>query len=59
MVCPDTSFLVALIRRDRAAISKLEMMEAEGVTMTTTPVSACELFEGASALGERATLWPR
>lgn len=47
MVCIDTSFLIALLRRDPNAESKLESILQEGETLTTTPICACELFAGA------------
>ncbi len=48
MVCLDTSFLVDLIRGDQAAIAELKRIEFdENSTLTTTPISACELFAGA------------
>jgi tRNA(fMet)-specific endonuclease VapC len=47
LVCLDTSFLVGLIRRDGPALATLERIEDEGLRVTTTPISACELFEGA------------
>ena len=48
MVCLDTSFLVDLIRRNQSALAELKRIESDGNSiLTTTPVSACELFEGA------------
>ncbi|MFQ6105647.1 MAG: type II toxin-antitoxin system VapC family toxin [Candidatus Hydrothermarchaeaceae archaeon] len=47
MVCLDTSFIVALIRGDLAAERKLEGYVADEVRLTTTPITACELFKGA------------
>jgi len=47
LVCIDTSFLIALLRRDPNAESKLESILQEGETLTTTPICACELFAGA------------
>ena len=47
MVCLDTSFIVALIRREPAAEIKLEKYIAEDVKITTTPITVCELFEEA------------
>lgn len=47
MVCFDTDFLVALLRKEEVAIEKLETyVEREGV-LSTTVISACELFGGA------------
>jgi len=47
MVCLDTSFLIALIRRDPAAEKKLEEYFATETKLSTTPITACELFKGA------------
>jgi tRNA(fMet)-specific endonuclease VapC len=47
MVCLDTSFIIALIRRDHAAEEKLEQYVAEKVRLSTTPITVCELFKGA------------
>lgn len=47
MVCVDTSFLIALLRRDPDAEEKLESHLEEGEAISTTPICACELFAGA------------
>jgi len=47
MVCLDTSFIIALIRRDQGAESKLESHIASEARLSTTPIAACELFRGA------------
>jgi len=47
MVCLDTSFIIALMRRDERALVKLEEYTASETRLTTTPITACELFEGA------------
>jgi tRNA(fMet)-specific endonuclease VapC len=47
MVCLDTSFIIALIRRDRDAEEKLKEYVARGMNLSTTPITACELFKGA------------
>lgn len=47
MVCLDTSFLVALIRRDGVAEKRLEEYIASEARLTTTPITVCELFKGA------------
>jgi tRNA(fMet)-specific endonuclease VapC len=47
MVCVDTSFLIALIRRDHEAEKKLEEYVAAETKLSTTPITACELFKGA------------
>lgn len=47
MVCLDTSFIIALMRRDPKAEKKLEEYVNKGVGLSTTPITACELFKGA------------
>ena len=47
MVCLDTSILVALIRRDQAAIDGLTAEAERGGTVSTTVVNLCELYSGA------------
>lgn len=47
MVCVDTSFLIALIRRDTNAEKKLEEYITNEAKISTTPITACELFKGA------------
>jgi tRNA(fMet)-specific endonuclease VapC len=47
MVCLDTSVLVALIRRDQAAIDGLTAEAERGGTVSTTVVNLCELYSGA------------
>ena len=47
MVCMDTSFLVDLLRGKQDAILKLEKIESDAERITTTPISASELFQGA------------
>ena len=47
MVCLDTSFIVALIRRDPKAEKRLENYVASEVKLSTTPIAVCELFKGA------------
>jgi tRNA(fMet)-specific endonuclease VapC len=47
MVCLDTSVLVALIRKDQAAIDGLTAEAERGGTVSTTVVNVCELYSGA------------
>jgi tRNA(fMet)-specific endonuclease VapC len=47
MVCLDTSVLVALIRKDQAAIDGLTAEAERGGTVSTTTVNLCELYSGA------------
>ena len=51
MVCMDTSFLIALIRRDHEAEKKLEAYIAAEAKLSTTPITVCELFRGAYQSG--------
>lgn len=47
MVCVDTNFLIALLRRDQDAEEKLGSYVQEGEVISTTPICARELFAGA------------
>jgi tRNA(fMet)-specific endonuclease VapC len=47
LVCVDTSFLIALLRRNQDAEEKLESYLQDGEVISTTPICACELFAGA------------
>jgi tRNA(fMet)-specific endonuclease VapC len=47
MVCFDTDFVIALIRRDSRAERKLEEYVIGERRISTTPITACELFKGA------------
>jgi len=47
MVCLDTSFIIALMRGDQSALAKLGEYTASDTRLTTTPITACELFKGA------------
>jgi len=47
MVCLDTSVLVALIRKDRAALDSLEAESKRGGFVSTTSINLCELYAGA------------
>ncbi len=47
MVCLETDFLVALIRKDSSAIAKLRKLVENGEKLATTPINAAELFKGA------------
>jgi len=55
MVCLDTSFIIALIRRDPKAEKKLEDYIVSGAKLSTTPITACELFKGAYRSKRRDT----
>jgi tRNA(fMet)-specific endonuclease VapC len=47
LVCVDTSFVIALLRRDPDAEGKLESYVQDDEAIMTTPICACELFAGA------------
>jgi len=47
MACLETDFLIALIRKDKDALEKLENLLAVGARITTPPLNAAELFKGA------------
>jgi tRNA(fMet)-specific endonuclease VapC len=47
MVCLETDFLIALIRKDKEALKNLGTLLAEDERITTTPINASELFKGA------------
>jgi tRNA(fMet)-specific endonuclease VapC len=47
MVCLDTSVLVALIRKDPAAVGALRAEAEKGGAVSTTIVALCELYAGA------------
>ncbi|MCX6686498.1 MAG: type II toxin-antitoxin system VapC family toxin [Methanoregula sp.] len=47
MPVADTSFIIDLIRHERAALKKLDALEQEGKTLCITWVNALELFTGA------------
>jgi predicted nucleic acid-binding protein len=46
VVCLDTDFMVALLRKDRDALEYARSIENEA-RLCTTPVNAYELFQGA------------
>jgi tRNA(fMet)-specific endonuclease VapC len=47
MVCLDTDFLVAYLRKDSAAKTKLEELESVQDPLHTTIINAFELYKGA------------
>lgn len=49
MVCLDTDFIVALLRKNRDAEEKLRALVKSNDRLTTTPITASELFKGAYA----------
>lgn len=52
MVCLETDFLVALLRIDREAVSKLAELTTKNVALFMTPISLTELFKGAFKSGK-------
>ena len=47
MVCADTSFLVALERRDVKALEKLDKLGDRGETVFVTTITVAEFYRGA------------
>lgn len=47
MTCLDTDFIIDLLRRKPAAERKLEDLTSYGDRLTTTPLNASELYQGA------------
>lgn len=52
MACLETDFLIALIRKDKDALKKLRQLVEKGEKITTTSITASELFK-AAFLSER------
>ncbi|MFW6128549.1 MAG: type II toxin-antitoxin system VapC family toxin [Halobacteriota archaeon] len=46
MVCLETDFLIAVMRKDEKAMQKLKEMVDRGENLATTPINASELFKG-------------
>lgn len=46
MVCLETDFLIAVMRKNEKAMRKLEEMVKKGERLATTPINASELFKG-------------
>ncbi len=47
MVCLDTDILVGALRNDADAHKKIAAYVECGIELSTTPISACELYNGA------------
>lgn len=47
MVCADTSFIIALERREQAAIDRMKQLEEGREVVYTTAISVAELYLGA------------
>ena len=56
MACLETDFLVALSRKDSAAVQKLLELERKNERLFVTPISASELFYGAFKSKNQAEL---
>ncbi len=56
MPLADTSFLVDLMRRDRGALQRYEAFEEQGIALSTTAITAMELYKGAYISGNRNNL---
>lgn len=54
MVCVDTSFLVALERRDKGAIEKMRELEDSGEVVHATAVTVAEYYRGAYGSKDKA-----
>lgn len=53
MVCADTSFLVALERREAGALEKVRELDDRGEAVFITAVSVAEFFRGAYGAKDR------
>lgn len=53
MVCVDTSFLVALERRDKGALEKMRELEDAGEVVHATAVTVAEYYRGAYGSKDR------
>ncbi|MDE1862689.1 MAG: hypothetical protein KGI33_07245 [Thaumarchaeota archaeon] len=47
----DTSFVISLERREKAAIEKIQNLEMAGDLLCTTAVTVAELYRGHMPLG--------
>lgn len=56
MPLADTSFLVDLMRRDRGALQRYEAFEEQGIALSTTAITAMELYKGAYISGNSNNL---
>ena len=57
MPVADTSFLVDLMRRDPGALKRYSDYEKQGIALTTTAITALELYKGAYVSGDRSNLY--
>ncbi|MEN6443990.1 MAG: type II toxin-antitoxin system VapC family toxin [Methanoregula sp.] len=56
MPLADTSFLVDLMRRDRGALKRYTGFEQQGIALSTTAITAMELYKGAYVSGNSKNL---
>ena len=56
MPLADTSFLVDLMRRDRGALKRYAAFEQQGIALSTTAITAMELYKGAYVSGNSTNL---
>ena len=56
MPLADTSFLIDLVRRDRGALNRYATFEEKGIALSTTAITAMELYKGAYISGNRNNL---
>jgi tRNA(fMet)-specific endonuclease VapC len=54
LVCADTSFIIALERREPDALQKVQELEDKGEVVYTTAVTVAELYRGAYGSKGRA-----
>lgn len=53
MPVADTSFLIDMMRRDPAALRRYDEYESQGIALSTTVITAMELYKGAYVSGNR------
>lgn len=53
MVCAETSFIIALERREKDAIEKMRELEENGETVYVTVITVAELYHGAYVSKDR------
>lgn len=56
MPVADTSFLVDLMRKNPGALRKYSEYEEQGIALTTTAITAMELYKGAYVSGNSKNL---
>jgi len=56
MPLADTSFIVDLMRRDRGALQRYSGFEKQKISLSTSAITAMELFKGAYVSGNTSSL---